>query len=75
MLPFVVDAFGDDNLCFSTDYPHQDHPFDGVVDSIKAMDGLSASSKAKILGGNAARLFNLQDRYVAPALEREPQHA
>lgn len=72
LLPFVVDAFGDDNLCFSTDYPHQDHPFDGVVNSIKEMEGLSASSKAKVLGGNAARLFGLQDRYVAPALQGEP---
>jgi predicted TIM-barrel fold metal-dependent hydrolase len=75
LLPFVVDAFGDDNLCFSTDYPHQDHPFDGVVDEIRKMEGLSDTSKAKILGGNAARLFGLQDRYVAPRLQGEAQHA
>jgi predicted TIM-barrel fold metal-dependent hydrolase len=31
LLPLVVAAIGDDNLCFSTDYPHPDHAFEGVV--------------------------------------------
>jgi predicted TIM-barrel fold metal-dependent hydrolase len=59
LLPFTVDAIGDDNICFSTDYPHPDHPFDGVVDGLKSMAGLSDESKRKILGTNAARLFGL----------------
>lgn len=59
MIPLVVNAMGDDNICFSTDYPHPDHPFKGVVDSIRTMEGISDESKRKILGGNAARLFNL----------------
>lgn len=59
LIPFTVDAIGDDNICFSTDYPHPDHPFDGVVDGLKNMQGLSDASKRKILGENAARLFGI----------------
>lgn len=59
LLPFTVDAIGDDNICFSTDYPHPDHPFDGVVAGIKGMKGLSDESKRKILSRNAARLFDI----------------
>ncbi len=59
LLPFTVDAIGDDNICFSTDYPHPDHPFDGVVEGLKTMNGLSDVSKRKILGENAARLFGI----------------
>jgi predicted TIM-barrel fold metal-dependent hydrolase len=72
LLPFTVAAIGDDNLCFSTDYPHPDHPFDGVVDGIKSMQGLSDESKRKILGANAARLFGLDlSWWKAPQLAAE----
>ena len=59
LLPFTVSAIGDDNICFSSDYPHPDHPFDGIVDELKSMPGLSETSKRKILGENAARLFGI----------------
>lgn len=59
-IPYVIAAMGDDNICFSTDYPHPDHPFIGVVDSIRQMEGVSDESKRKILGLNAARLFNIE---------------
>lgn len=59
LLPFTIAAIGDDNICFSTDYPHPDHPFEGCVDGIRTMEGLSETSKRKILGENAARLFGL----------------
>ncbi|HLG87549.1 MAG TPA: amidohydrolase family protein [Alphaproteobacteria bacterium] len=59
LLRFTVDAIGDDNICFSSDYPHPDHEFDGIVQNIRAMPGLSDQSKVKILGENAARLFSL----------------
>lgn len=59
LIPFVVNAIGDDNVCFSTDYPHQDHPFEGVVDLIKNMPGINDENKRKILGANAARLFGI----------------
>jgi predicted TIM-barrel fold metal-dependent hydrolase len=66
LLPFTVGAIGDDNLCFSTDYPHPDHPFYGVVDGLKQMAGLSDESKRKILGANAARLFGLDLSWWTP---------
>jgi len=59
MLPQVVSLIGDDNLCFSTDYPHPDHTFEGVVSELKARTDLSEASKRKILGENAARLFGI----------------
>ncbi|HEY3696699.1 amidohydrolase family protein [Phenylobacterium sp.] len=72
LLPFTVEAIGDDNLCFSTDYPHPDHDFDGVVDGLKAMKGLSEESKRKILGANAARLFGLDlSWWKAPRIAAE----
>ena len=61
LLPFTVDAIGDDNICFSSDYPHPDHPFDGVVAELKSMPRLSDESKRKILGDNAARLFGIRN--------------
>jgi len=60
LLPFTIAALGDDNVCFSSDYPHPDHDFAGVVDGIKRMPGLSESSKRKILSTNASRLFGLE---------------
>ncbi|MBJ22262.1 MAG: amidohydrolase [bacterium] len=59
MLPQVVSLIGDDNVCFSTDYPHPDHDFEGVVSDLKKRTDLSEESKRKILGENAARLFKL----------------
>jgi predicted TIM-barrel fold metal-dependent hydrolase len=59
LLPFTVDAIGDDNICFSTDYPHPDHPFEGCVDELRKMPGLTETSKRKILGENAARLYGV----------------
>ncbi len=59
MLPQVISLVGDDNLCFSTDYPHPDHPFEGVVAELTQRTDLSEESKRKILADNAARLFKV----------------
>ncbi len=60
LLPFVIQAIGDDNLCFSTDYPHPDHDFAGIVAGLMDRSDLAESSKRKILSENAARLFRIQ---------------
>jgi predicted TIM-barrel fold metal-dependent hydrolase len=60
LLPLVVNAIGDDNLCFSTDYPHPDHAFEGVVAQLTGRDDLTDASKRKILCDNAKRLFKLE---------------
>jgi predicted TIM-barrel fold metal-dependent hydrolase len=59
MLPEFISCLGDDNLLFSTDYPHPDHPFKGVVAEIADRADLSETSKRKILGENAIRAFKL----------------
>ncbi len=59
LLPQVVSAIGDANICFSTDYPHPDHAFEGVVGALSSRADLSESSKRKILCDNAARLFRI----------------
>ncbi len=59
LLPFVIQAIGDDNLCFSTDYPHPDHDFAGIVAGLTGREDLAESSKRKILCDNAVRFFQL----------------
>ena len=55
----VVSCIGNDNLVFSTDYPHPDHKFAGIVASVAQREDLSDESKAKILGLNAVRTFKI----------------
>lgn len=57
LLPFVVDSIGDDNVCFSTDYPHPDHAFEGIVAELTSRSDLSDATKKKILCSNAERLL------------------
>jgi uncharacterized protein len=55
---YYVDAFGDDNLVFSTDYPHGDSKFPRAVESFLELP-LSESTKRKVLWDNLARLYDL----------------
>jgi predicted TIM-barrel fold metal-dependent hydrolase len=57
-----VDRFGDDNLVFSTDYPHADSKFPHAVDAFRALP-LPEASKKKILWDNWSRLYGV----AAPA--------
>jgi predicted TIM-barrel fold metal-dependent hydrolase len=51
-----VERFGDDNLVFSTDYPHADSKFPHAVDAFGTLP-LSETSKRKILWDNWCRLY------------------
>ena len=55
----VVNRLGDDNLVFSTDYPHPDSAYPHATDHFIALEGLSTSTKGKILWDNCARLYGL----------------
>jgi len=53
-----VEVFGDDNLVFSTDYPHADSKFPHAVDAFHDLP-LSDESKRKILWDNWSRLYDI----------------
>ena len=53
-----VDWFGDDNVVFSTDYPHPDSKFPHAVEKFLDLP-LSETSKRKFLWDNCAKLYDL----------------
>jgi predicted TIM-barrel fold metal-dependent hydrolase len=55
---YVLDWMGDDNLVFSTDYPHEDSRFPKAVSTFLEQP-FPEKSKRKILWDNCARLYNL----------------
>jgi len=56
--PAAVQLVGNDNFTWDSDYPHPDGTFPwGVEATLK--QPLSPDSKRKLLGDNAARVFNL----------------
>lgn len=54
----LVDAVGVDNVVFGSDYPHPEGMFDPVT-WVDELDGLAEDDKAKIMGGNLARLMKV----------------
>jgi uncharacterized protein len=58
-LSAVIESIGADRVVFASDYPHWDATFPGVTDMILNRDDLSADTKRKIMGENAARLLRL----------------
>jgi len=55
----VVDRLGDDNLVFSTDYPHPDSAYPHATDEFLSIEGLSNATRRKILWDNCAQLYGL----------------
>ena len=62
-LPMVVELLGDDNIVFSTDYPHSDSDFPHAVDEFFEMP-LSDSTRRKILWDNCARFYRLAEEHA-----------
>jgi len=58
---YYIDWFGDDNLVFSTDYPHGDSKYPLAVANFLKLP-ISEESKKKILWDNWARLYDLTDQ-------------
>ena len=55
----TLDRLGDNNVVFSTDYPHPDSAFPHAVDELLSIPGISRVSQKKILWDNCARLYGL----------------
>ena len=53
----VLESVGNDNIVFSTDWPHSDGNHPKAVDTFLGLDGIDAESKRKILWDNCARLY------------------
>lgn len=59
-IPYIIDRAGDDNLVVGTDYGHTDTSAEIEALRILREDGkVPAASVDKILGPNAARLYNM----------------
>jgi len=59
MIPEIVKLCGDDKIIYASDYYHWDCAFPDTVKMIAERGDLSEKSKKKILGDNAAKLYNL----------------
>lgn len=58
-LAMIVELIGDDNIVYSTDYPHGDSDYPHAVEEFLEVDGVSRETKKKILWDNCARLYAL----------------
>jgi aminocarboxymuconate-semialdehyde decarboxylase len=58
-LRFLVRVMGPDHVLMGTDYPYTLMAEEDPVGSVRALRGLAAADRARILGGTAARLFGL----------------
>jgi predicted TIM-barrel fold metal-dependent hydrolase len=60
LLEPCVEQLGDEWLVYASDYPHWDSDFPGTVAEVRRLTaGLGDDVTAKLLGGNASRLYNL----------------
>lgn len=59
-LPMIIELIGDDNIVYSTDYPHGDSDYPHAIEEMLGLEAVSAASKRKILWDNCARLYNVQ---------------
>ena len=59
-LPALAETIGEDNVLFGSDYPHPE----GLADPVSYTEELKGASEEvvrKIMGGNLARLMNVED--------------
>jgi len=56
----VIQLMGDDNIVFSTDYPHSDSDFPRATEEFFRQE-MPAESRRKILWDNCARFYGLDD--------------
>jgi len=55
-----IEAVGEDNVCFETDYPHTDTTWPFTQEEVERMTaGLTEAQRYKVLRGNAIRMLDL----------------
>jgi len=62
---YAIDFLGNDNLVYSTDYPHGDSRYPHASESFLKLP-ISDEDKRKILWDNCARLYRVGDMVAAP---------
>ena len=60
MVEYLIDEFGDEHVLLGTDYPFDMGPTDPLA--FLAQVKMNETSRERILGGNAARLFKIGDQ-------------
>lgn len=60
-IPYIVGVIGEDNLVIGTDYGHTDTSSEVNAIAVFRRQSLDAAAKAKILSGNPARLYGIQN--------------
>jgi predicted TIM-barrel fold metal-dependent hydrolase len=55
----ALPSMGDDNIVISTDWPHDDSAYPRAIETFLGLEGVSESTKRKILWDNCARLYGL----------------
>lgn len=68
-IPYVAKVIGPDRIVYASDYLHHDAIFPGAAKAISERTDLAATAKAKILGGNAIRLFGLNEAAIDSAVK------
>jgi predicted TIM-barrel fold metal-dependent hydrolase len=59
-LPDLIEAVGEDNILFETDFPHPTCLYPNPLQAVEAkMAGLPDEVRRKILGENARKLYRL----------------
>ena len=57
--PYTIEKVGADCFMWATDYPHPDHPHTWVDDLTRYAEVLTQETRAKVLGDNVRRIYNL----------------
>jgi uncharacterized protein len=55
----IIDFVGADKFFWASDFPHPDHPGNFMEELAELVDPLSESTRRKVLGENAARVYGL----------------
>src|SRR5262249_51298979 len=69
--PLTIDHVGANCFMWATDYPHPDHPHTWVDDLTAYAKRLPPKTRAKVLGGNVKRIYNLD--YRLPRKQTAPK--